>query len=105
MRLVIATIVLLAGLALAYSQSTLSAQTDAVPAGVRVGDTVEVTYPSQISGATFRCTVGASRDGFVRCREEDPGANPNPRPGPVTWHNLRLAWQIKVLPRDDFAIR
>jgi len=103
MRLLIATTVLMAALSLGYSRSNLSAQTEAAPAGVRVGDTVEVTYPSQITGALFRCTVATLRDGFVRCREEEPGTAL--RSGPATWHNLRLAWQIRILPRDEFGVR
>ncbi|HUQ00570.1 MAG TPA: hypothetical protein VM093_08935 [Aeromicrobium sp.] len=103
MRVLTATFVLLAGLLLGYSGSGLSAQVDAAPAGVRVGDVLQVTYPSAITGALFKCTVAAWRDGFVRCREED--ARAGLRPGPATWHNLRLAWQVTVVPRDEFAIR
>ena len=80
-----------------------SAQTDTAPAGVRVGDTVEVTFPAEITGALFKCTIAGSRDGFVRCEEEE--SRTSLRSGRVTWHNLRLAWQVRVLPRDEFAIR
>ena len=103
MRLMTTAIAILAGLLLGYSGSGLSAQTDAAPAGVRVGDQLQVTYPSAVTGALFKCTVAASRDGFVRCREEE--SRTGLRPGPVTWHNLRLAWQVTVIPRDEFAIR
>ena len=103
MRLMTATLVLLAAALLGSSRPDLSAQTDTAPAGVRVGDTVEVTFPAEITGALFKCTIAGSRDGFVRCKEEE--SRTSPRSGPVTWHNLRLAWQVRVLPRDEFAIR
>ena len=103
MRVMTAAIVVLAALLVGYSGAGLSAQVDGAPAGVRVGDVLQVTYPSAISGAMFTCTVAAWRDGFVRCREEE--SRTALRPGPVTWHNLRLAWQVTVMPRDEFALR
>ena len=103
MRMMAATLVLLAGALLGSSRPDLSAQSEATPAGVRVGDTVEVTFPAEISGALFKCTIAGVRDGFVRRKEEEPRTSL--RSGPVTWHNLRLAWQVRVLPRDEFEIQ
>ena len=85
------------------SDPAVSAQSEAVPAGIRVGDVIRVTFPATISGALFKCTVTALRDGFVRCQEEEPGAGQNQ--GSVTWHNLRLAWEVAVTPQDALAIR
>jgi hypothetical protein len=102
-RLITAAVGLLAVVLLGHLGSGVSAQSDPTPAGVRTGDVIRVTFPPTISGALFKCTVTAVRDGFVRCQEEEPGAGQNQ--GPVTWHNLRLAWHVSVTPRDALAIR
>jgi len=103
MRLITAAMGLLAVVLLGYSGSGVSAQTDSPPAGVRSGDMIQVTYPAAISGALFKCTVAAVRDGFVRCQDEE--SRTGVRQAPVTWHNLRLAWEVTILPRDEFGIR
>jgi len=102
-RLITAAVGLLAVVLLGYFGSAVSAQSEAVPAGIRVGDVIRVTFPPTISGALFKCTVTAARDGFVRCQEEEPG--PGQKQAAVTWHNLRLAWEVAVTSQDALAIR
>ena len=104
MRAVLASALLLVGVMIGHSGSGLSAQTEDSPAGLVVGDTVDITYPSPITGANTRCTVAAVRAGYVRCRDESESTVAR-RPKAETWFNLRIAWQVTKLPRDTFLVR
>jgi hypothetical protein len=103
MRVLFATAVLLGGVVIGYSASGISAQTESTPAVVSVGDVVDITYPSEVTGAVPHCTVTGVQDGYVRCKDAEPtGVR---RPKPETWHNLRIAWQVSKPPRDEFQVR
>ena len=104
MRAIFASGLLLMGSVMGHSASGISAQTENSPAGLVVGDVVDITYPSPITGANLRCTVTGLRDGYVRCKD-DPDTSGVRRPTPETWHNLRIAWQVSKLPKDEFSIR
>ena len=104
MRAVLASGLLLVGLTVGYSASGISAQGEIAPAGLVVGDVVNITYPAPVTGASLRCTVTAVRDGYVRCKD-DPDTTGVRRAKPEVWHNLRIAWQVSKLPKDEFPIR
>jgi len=104
MRAVIASGLLLVGLIIGHSASGISAQAEISPAGLVVGDVVDITYPSPVTGANLRCKVTGVQDGYVRCADDSDTAGVR-RPRPETWHNLRIAWQVSKLPKDEFPIR
>ena len=104
MRAVLASGFLLLAVVIGYSASGSAAQAESSPAGLVVGDVVDITYPSSITGANLRCTVTGVQDGYVRCQagRDTSGVS---RPKPETWHNLRIAWQVSKVPKDEFSVR
>jgi len=70
MRAVLASGFVLLAVVIGYSASGSAAQAESSPAGLVVGDVVDITYPSSITGA-----------------------------------NLRIAWQVSKVPKDEFSVR
>jgi hypothetical protein len=101
MRTVLASGLLLVGVMIGYSASGISAQAEISPAGLVVGDVANITYPSPVTGANLRCTVMGVQDGYVRCKDDSDTSGVR-RSKPETWHNLRIAWQVSKLPKDEF---
>ena len=104
MRAVFAAGLRVVGVMIGYSTSGISAQAEISPAGLAVGDVADITYPSPVTGANLRCTVTGVQDGYVRCKDDTDTSGVR-RPKPETWHNLRIAWQVSKLPKDEFPIR
>jgi hypothetical protein len=104
MRAVLASGLLLIGVMIGYSASGISAQAEISPAGLAVGDVADISYPSPVTGANLRCTVTGVRDGYVRCKDDSETSGIR-RSKSETWHNLRIAWQISKLPKDEFPVR
>ena len=104
MRAVLASGLLLVGMIIGHSASGISAQAEISPAGLVIGDVVDISYPSPVTGANLRCKVTGVQDGYVRCSDDSDTSGVR-RSKPETWHNLRIAWQVSKLPKDEFPIR
>jgi hypothetical protein len=104
MRAVLASGLLLVGALIGYSASGSAAQAESSPAGLVVGDVADISYPSGVTGANLHCTVTGVQDGYVRCKA-DPDTSGVRTSKPETWHNLRIAWQVSKVPKDEFLIR
>lgn len=104
MRAVLTSGLVLVGVMVGYSASGISAQGEIAPAGLVVGDVLDITYPTPVTGASLRCTVTGVHDGYVRCKD-DSDATGVRRAKPEVWHNVRIAWYVTKLPKDEFPIR